>query len=99
MSVVPPIFKAGWRVSETPHYGFKVVPNGLLVDEQAMVRWAKFDVFLIDNSDDAAAVTRFLAGEDPGPNPDPDDAYTLGSRARHLVVTCPLPSARDKPRT
>jgi tetratricopeptide (TPR) repeat protein len=68
-------------------FGFKVVPNGVLIDEDGTVRWAKFGDFSITNADDRAAVERFLAGEDPGPSPDPGDAYVLGSLERELVAT------------
>ncbi len=69
------------------HFGFKVVPNGLLVDEAGVVRWAKFGGFSIDDPDDLAAAERFLAGGDPGPSPAADAPYVLGSLARELVAT------------
>ena len=69
------------------HFDFKVVPNGLLVDEAGVVRWAKFGGFSVDHPDDVAAVERFLAGEDPGPSPAHDVPYTLGPAERELVTT------------
>ena len=63
-----------------------MVPNGLLVDEDGTIRFAKFGGFAIDNADDVAAVERFLAGNDPGPSPQaPPDA--LGPLERELVET------------
>ena len=35
-------------------FDFKVVPNGVLLDEDGTIRWAKFGGFSIDNRDDAA---------------------------------------------
>lgn len=69
------------------HFGFKVVPNGLLVDEAGIVCWARFGGFSIDHPDDVAAVERFLAGEDPGPSPAVDAPYVLGPLERELVAT------------
>ncbi len=67
-------------------FGYKVVPNGLLVDEGGTIRYAKFGGFSIDDANDVAAVERFLAGEDPGPSTKaaPD---RLGRLERELVET------------
>lgn len=67
--------------------GFKVVPNGLLVDEHGVVRYAKFGGFDIAHPEDVAAVERFLAGGDPGPSPAVTDPYDLDARDRDLVAT------------
>ena len=69
------------------HFDFKVVPNGLLVDEAGTVRWAKVGGFSIDHPDDVAVVERFLAGGDPGPSPAVDASYVLGALERELVAT------------
>jgi hypothetical protein len=69
------------------HFGFKVVPNGILVDEAGTVRWMKFGGFSIDNPDDVAVVTRFLAGEAPGPSLVDAEPYSLGPVERDLVAT------------
>ena len=69
------------------HFGFKVVPNGLLVDEAGIVRWAKFGGFSIDDPGDVAVVERFLSGERPGPSPEAAVPYSLGSPERDLVAT------------
>ncbi len=66
---------------------FKVVPNGVLVDEAGTIRWAKYGGFSIDNPEDVATVERFLAGEDPGPSPAARAPYALGLLERDLVAT------------
>ncbi len=68
-------------------FGFKVVPNGVLIDEEGMIRWAKFGGFSIDNPEDVAAVERFVAGGEPGPSPAQDVPYGLGPLERELVAT------------
>ena len=67
--------------------GFKAVPNGVLVDENGIIRWAKYGGFSIDKPEDVAVVERFLRGEDPGPSLATDAPYTLGPRERELVDT------------
>lgn len=69
------------------HFDFKVVPNGVLLDEAGIIRWAKFGGFSVDNRDDVAVVERFLAGDDPGPSPEAKPPYTLGPLERELVGT------------
>lgn len=68
-------------------FGFKVVPNGLLVDETGFIQWAKFGGFSVDNADDIAVVERFLSDADPGPSPSTEEPYTLGQIERELVQT------------
>jgi hypothetical protein len=68
-------------------FDFKVVPNGVLLDEDGTIRWAKFGGFSVDNPDDVAAVERFLAGGDPGPSPAQDVPYALRPLERELVAT------------
>ena len=68
-------------------FDFKVVPNGILLDEEGTIRWAKFGGFSTDNPDDVAVVERFLAGDEPGASPAPDSPYTLGPLERELVAT------------
>ncbi len=67
--------------------GFKAVPNGVLVDEDGVVRWAKYGGFSIDKPEDVAVVERFLGGGDPGPSPVRATPYTLGPVERELVDT------------
>ncbi len=68
-------------------FDFKAVPNGVLVDEDGVVRWAKFGGFSIDKPEDVAAVERFLTGEDPGASPEGGTPYALGPVERDLVAT------------
>lgn len=67
-------------------FGFKVVPNGVLIDEAGVVRWAKFGGFSIDRPDDVATVERFLAGDDPGPSPAASEPYPLAAEERAKVA-------------
>jgi hypothetical protein len=66
---------------------FKVVPNGLLVDEEGIVRYAKYGGFDVANPDDVAVVDRFIEGGDPGPSPVATAPYTLDARDRELIET------------
>ncbi len=68
-------------------FGFKVVPNGVLIDEEGTIRWAKFGGFSIDNPDDVTVVEHFLAGDEPGPSPERDVPYELGPVEQELVAT------------
>lgn len=68
-------------------FGFKVVPNGILVDADGIVRYRKIGGFSIDKPDDVAAVERFLRGEDPGPSPAADTRYALDPVTRELIET------------
>ena len=68
-------------------FDFKVVPNGVLLDEEGIVRWAKFGGFSVENADDVAVVERFLAGGEPGPSPARDVPYTLAPLEQELVAT------------
>ncbi len=66
---------------------FRLVPNGVLVDEEGVIQYAKYGGFNVDNPDDIAAVERFLAGEDPGPGKPADGPYTLSQTELELVET------------
>ena len=68
-------------------FEFKVVPNGVLLDEEGIVRWTKFGGFSIENADDVSVVERFLAGDKPGPSPAQQVPYALGPLERELVAT------------
>lgn len=68
-------------------FDFKAIPNGLLVDEDLVVRYRKAGGFKHENEPDRAAVERFFAGEDPGPSPEPAAPYELGTMERELVAT------------
>ena len=66
---------------------FKAVPNGVLVDPDGTIRWAKFGGFSIDNPDDVATVERFIRGQDPGPSPEVSHPYSLGKTEQELIET------------
>lgn len=68
-------------------FGFKVVPNGLLVDETGVVRYARYGGFSVKNVDDLAAVERFASGEDPGASPSNKTPYQLGALESDVVET------------
>ena len=67
--------------------GFKAVPNGILVDEEGTIRWAKYGGFSVEKPEDVRIVERFLQGEDPGPSPVSTVPYALGGPERELVET------------
>jgi tetratricopeptide (TPR) repeat protein len=68
-------------------FGFKAVPNGVLVDEAGIVRYAKYGGFSVEKGDDLAAVERFARGEDPGASPNASTPYQLGALENDLVAT------------
>ncbi len=68
-------------------FGFTVVPNGVLVDEEGVVRYVKHGGFSFDNPGDIAAVERFLAGEEPGEAHGSEVPYAVGPLERELVAT------------
>ena len=58
--------------------GFKAVPNGVLVDEDGVIRWAKYGGFSIDKPEDVGVVE---IDEDSGilgfqEKPDPKEAIS-----------------------
>lgn len=44
-------------------FGFRAVPNGVLIDQEGTIQWAKYGGFSIDNDDDLDVVRRFMSGE------------------------------------
>lgn len=58
------------------HYGFHVVPNGFLVDEDGVLRFAKYG-FSVEDEQDVAAVEHFISTGDAPESPDPSLPYTL----------------------
>lgn len=64
-----------------------MVPNGLLIDEEGVVRYAKYGGFDVAHPDDVATVERFLTTGDPGPSPEATAPYTLDSRDRDRIET------------
>jgi tetratricopeptide (TPR) repeat protein len=67
--------------------GFKVVPNGVLVDRDGTIRHARYGGFSIDRAEDEATVARFFRGEEPGPSPDSAPPYALAAVEQELVAT------------
>lgn len=67
--------------------GFKAVPNGVLVDADGVIRYAKYGGFSIDKDEDRQAVERFLRGEDPGAAAEDTIPYVLNPVERELVAT------------
>jgi len=51
-------------------FGYKLIPNGIFLDEHGTVRFAKFGGFSVANESDVAAIERLLSagtsGHDPG---------------------------------
>ena len=69
-------------------FGFKVVPNGILLDEDGVIRYRKDGGFSSANSEDRAVVERFARGGDPGTSPEPGAAaYRLSAIEQELVRT------------
>ncbi len=68
-------------------FGMKAVPNGVMVDEAGVVRWAKFGGFSVENLEDLDVARRFVTGDDPGPSPETGAAYELAAVERELVAT------------
>jgi hypothetical protein len=69
-------------------FGVKAIPNGVLVDADGIVRYAKYGGgFSVDNRDDVAAVEWFAGGGDPGPGPEPRVPYQLGPVEQEEVAT------------
>lgn len=68
------------------HFGFRVVPNGVLVDEDGVVRYVKEGGFSVENRDDVALVERFIAGDSfPGENS--ASVGALSRVERELIAT------------
>lgn len=67
--------------------GYKVIPNGILVDEEGVIRWAKFGGFSVDEPDHRDAVARFASGGEPGTTRLPEQPYRLSAVETDLVQT------------
>jgi hypothetical protein len=75
------------RGESVEQFGFTVVPNGVLVDEEGVVRYVKHGGFSIENPDDVAAVERFLSGQTPGEAGGVQAPFALSPAERELVAT------------
>lgn len=60
-------------------FGFRAVPNGVLIDEAGTIQWAKYGGFSIDNDEDVDVVRRFMAGETVDAAPTNDHRYHLSA--------------------
>jgi len=68
-------------------FGFKAVPNGVLIDADGVVRYAKYGGFSVEHAEDRAAVERFAAGENASESPAAMTPYTLDATTQDLVAT------------
>jgi hypothetical protein len=68
-------------------FDFKVVPNGMLIDEDGVIRYRKIGGFDVRKPNDLAAVERFARGEDPGPSPEGTLPYHLSPTEQDLIAT------------
>ena len=67
---------------------FKAVPNGVFLDEQGIIRYAKYGGFSIDRPEDREAIRQLLDGEVVQHAAAPDQApYQLSPVERELVET------------
>lgn len=58
-------------------FGFKAVPNGVLIDTDGAIRWAKYGGFSVENAEDVDVVRRFFAGETVEPYAQQENPYRL----------------------
>lgn len=65
-------------------FGFRAVPNGVLVDRDGIVRFVKAGGFSVDNEEDLRWIHRFLQGEEINVSGSPSP-YELSDLERELV--------------
>jgi len=68
-------------------FGFKAVPNGVLIDADGVVRYAKYGGFSVEQAEDRAIVEQFAAGATTSARPETLPPYELGGTERELVAT------------
>jgi tetratricopeptide (TPR) repeat protein len=68
-------------------FGFKAVPNGVLIDADGVVRYAKYGGFSVEQAEDRAIVEQFAAGATTSARPETLPPYELGVTERELVAT------------
>ena len=69
-------------------YGYKLIPNGIFLDEEGVIRYRKFGGFSVDNEADVAAIQRLLVGEVERIDAETQAVpYELGAVERELVET------------
>lgn len=67
-------------------YGYKLIPNGLFLDEEGIIRYRKFGGFNVDNAADVGAIQRLINGDGAPEAPDARDApYHLSAPEQALV--------------
>jgi hypothetical protein len=67
-------------------YDYKLIPNGLFLDEEGIIRYRKFGGFNVENAADVAAIQRLTDGEVTQIELDPKDApYHLSETERALI--------------
>lgn len=66
-------------------FGFKAVPNGVLIDTDGTIRWAKYGGFSIENRDDVDVVRRFFAGKSIESFAQPEHPYHLSGEQSEEV--------------
>jgi hypothetical protein len=59
-------------------FGYKAIPNGLVLDEGGAVRFRKFGGFSVEHAEDVAAVERLLAAGRAGATMAPDGVAATG---------------------
>ncbi len=69
-------------------YGYKLIPNGIVLDEEGVIRYRKFGGFSVENAGDVEAIQRLLTGEVAQIDAETHAApYELGAVERELVET------------
>jgi len=67
-------------------YDYKLIPNGIFLDELGIIRYRKFGGFNAENAADIAAIQRLIDGEVAQITLDPAEVpYQLGATERALV--------------
>lgn len=69
-------------------YDYKLIPNGIFLDEDGVIRYRKFGGFNVENADDVDAIQRLIDGTATQIDLDAKDApYHLSDLERELVET------------
>lgn len=67
---------------------FKLVPNGVFLDEQGTIRYAKYGGFSVDRPDDVEVIQKLINGEiAEQASTDAEAPYVLSSVERQLIET------------
>jgi tetratricopeptide (TPR) repeat protein len=69
-------------------YGYKLIPNGIFLDEQGVLRYRKYGGFSVEKNEDVEAIMRLLHREVDQIDADDGEArYALDSTQQALVET------------